>query len=87
MTTLIKKDTAVYMVKKKKETSNIYNKKIKFCLDNRCAQKINVVKKLSMKIMNHIDVKNVIKLIIILNGVIWFQYVYSINYRHFNIEI
>lgn len=40
-----------------------------------------------MKIMNHIDVKNVIKLIIILNGLIWFQYVYSINHRQFNIEL
>ncbi len=79
MTTIIKKDTIVYMVK----TLNIY--KIKYRFDHRCVQKINVVKKLSMKIMDHIDVKNVIRLIIILNGLIWFRYVYSINHHHFEI--
>jgi hypothetical protein len=81
ISTLIKKDAAVYMVK----ILNISKEKkeLKFCLNNRCVQKINAVKKLSMKIMVHIDVKNVIKLIIILNGHIWFRYVYSINLCYF----
>ncbi len=34
-----------------------------------------------MKIMDHIDVKNVIRLIIVLNGLIWFRYVYGRNHR------
>ncbi len=66
ITTLIKKDTAVYMVKIFQHTKTSF-------LDYRCVPKIDVGKKLLMTIMVHIDVKNVTRLIIILNGLIWFR--------------
>jgi hypothetical protein len=68
MSTVIKKDTAVYMVNRKKKRN-----KDKFDLFYRCVQKTDVEKKLSMKIMEHIDVKNVIKHMTISNGLICFR--------------
>ncbi len=68
LNTFIKKDTAVYMVNTRRKGGRVF-----ICLIDRCVRKNDVEKKLWMKIMEHIDAKNAIKLTIILNGLICFR--------------
>ena len=69
MATVMKKETAVYMVNITRERERISRSND----HSRCVLKNDVERKLSMKIMAPIDVKNVIKLIVISNGLIWFR--------------
>ena len=78
MTTMIKKDNAVYMVGHEQEVECNRRDDRSMCA-YRCVQKTDVERKSSMKTTEPIAVKNVIRRTIISNGLTWFRYVHEGN--------
>lgn len=76
MTTMIKKDNAVYMVGREREVECNRRNDRSVCV-YRCVQKTDVERKSSMKTTAPTAVKNVIRRTIISNGPTWFRYVYT----------